>query len=161
MDTSTFFQKKRQEQQKQNPSQRLPGDIKPWWQDPDYTKSNKDRPTEPMEAVDDNRDFTRADHLRSGSGNCPNCNSTSFIKPSASSTARCFDCGYIDGRQVNDLDTLNILAPSVEARTLHVKQTADGGAQKYRARISRNGDEIRMANAELEKSFAGKAYVDS
>jgi hypothetical protein len=161
MDTSTFFQKKRQEQQKQNPSPNYQGNL-PWWQDPDYTRSNRDRPTQPIETVkDSNHDYSRADHLKSNTGNCPNCGSGSFVKPGASAAARCFDCGYISGREVNDLDTMNIMALNGDAKTLHVKQTADGGAQKYRARISRDANAIRLANAELEQSYTGKAHVDS
>jgi hypothetical protein len=162
MDTSKFFQVKRQESQKNNPQlPRLPGDVKPWWQDASYTQSNRDRDTQPLETVDDKHDFSRADHLRSGNNICPNCGSTSFVKPSASVASRCFDCGYIDGRQVNDLDTMNIMSLNGDAATLKVKQTADGGAQKYRARISRNAAEINKANAELEAVHNGKAYVDS
>jgi hypothetical protein len=157
MDTSAFFARKRQELQKnQPPSNSRPLD-RVWWQEDTLNEHRKD--FTPKEVIDDNHDFSRAEHLKK-SGKCPNCNSTSFMKPSSSGAARCFDCGYIEGRQVNDLDTLNIMS-SQDAKTLHVKQTADGGAQKYRARISRDANEIRMANAELEQSANGKAYVDS
>lgn len=162
MDTSAFFARKRQELQASSPqSHGHAANTVPWWQDPEYTRSNRDQPTEPIETVNEQHDFSRADHLRSSSSNCPNCNSASFMKPSASAAARCFDCGYIQGREVNDLDTLNIMAPSTEARTLKVRQTADGGAQKYRARISRNASDIRQANAELEQSYTGRMHSDS
>src|SRR5579859_7151424 len=136
MDTSAFFARKRQEQQQQNPSRKLSNDTKPWWQDTNYTQP------EISEKVNDSA--TSPSHpSRSirNDGNCPNCNSGSFVKPSSTSAARCFDCGFIEGRQVNDLDTLNIMSPSADARVLHVRQTADGGAHKYRARISRNAAE--------------------
>jgi hypothetical protein len=159
--TTRFFDKKRQELQKNLPPSPSRSLDRPWWQDPDYTKPDNRVPTDEPQMADGVHDFSRADHLKSNRGNCPNCGSTSFVKPGASAAARCFDCGYIEGRQVNDLDTLNIMAPSSEARTLHVRQTADGGAHRYRARIGRSASDINRANAELEQSAQGKAYVDS
>jgi ribosomal protein S27AE len=160
--TANFFQKKRQQLQKENPQLFSQKSNLPWWQDANYTQSNRDRPTEPMDAVDDGQhDYSRADSLKSNAGNCPNCASSSFMKPSSSAAARCFDCGYIQGREVNDLNTLDVTISEVAAPRLQVKQTADGGAQKYRGRFSKSGNELRMASAELEQSANGKAYIDS
>lgn len=155
MDTSAFFARKRQELQPVQPQRQ---NNLPWWQDPDRSGAKPQQ--EQIIPQDSDHDYSRADHLKSHTGNCPHCGSASYMKPSSSGAARCFDCGYISGRQVNDLDTMNIMAAD-SAQTLHVKQTADGGAQKYRTRIGKSGADIRMANAELEQSAQGKAYIDS
>src|ERR1700744_2126109 len=103
MNTSIFWQKKRQELENQGKLPKPKQSQLPWWQDPDYTKSNRDVPTEPVPAVDSkNHDFSKASHLRDKSGNCPNCGSSDFMSSTASTAPRCFACGYVHGRQVND-----------------------------------------------------------
>jgi hypothetical protein len=153
MDTAGFFAKIRQQQQKQNPVPQRNQEL-PWWQDQTYT--GKQAEQEPV--VETEHDFSKATSL-SQKNNCPNCNSSDFMKPSSSAAARCFSCGFTQGRELNNLDTINIM--SSDAKTVKIKQTADGGAQKYRARISKNADEIRQANQELEQSLIGRSYIDS
>lgn len=156
MSTSTFWLKKRQELQQQGrlPPSRLPQDI-PWWQDPDYTKSNRDIPTEPMPVVDSKEhDFSKASHLRDKSGNCPNCDSADFMSPSASAAARCFACGYVHGRQVNDLDTLAITA---DVQTVKVRQASSAQGVRMGTSVA----EINAANYTLALSEQGKSHIDS
>src|SRR5215469_17891550 len=98
MDTSAFFAKKRQELQRNNPQASKIPDT-PWWQDPELSKSRSHEPAEPTGMPSD---FSKANHLRGSKPNCPNCGSEDSMKPTSSTAARCFDCGYIQGREVND-----------------------------------------------------------
>ena|ERR1700728_2284425 len=160
---NTFWERKKQQLQQEG---KLPAPRQPvtshgaWWQDEQPVPKQNDNPMQsPLHAVSaDGHDFSKATHLSSKAGNCPNCGSGDYVKASASTAARCWACGYIDGRQVNDLDTLPI---SADVRTVAVRQTADGGSAKSRIRISRNPAELARASMELEQSFIGRARVDS
>lgn len=165
---NSFWDRKRAQLQQEG---KLPVPRQPvtshgaWWQDEQSEhnpalKSYNGLAATPVsqQVPNDNHDYSKATHLKSSAGNCPNCNSGDYVKPSASTAARCWNCGYIDGRQVNDLDTMPITA---DVKTVSVRQTADGGAQKYRARISTSPAELARAGMELEQSFIGRARVDS
>jgi hypothetical protein len=99
-------------------------------------------------------DFSKAAHLRQRNNSCPNCASEDFVKPSSSSAARCFSCGYIEGRDIKDLNTF---AAMPSARTIQVRQTASA----HGARMGTSVAEINAANASLEASSQGKAHIDS
>ena len=159
MSTSqSFWTKKRQELQSQGklpPPQ--PSRLIPWWQDPDYTKPDRQLPEQQTQPEDSNHDFSRAEHLKSKSGNCPNCNSSNYAQgPDTRTVTRCFDCGYTGGRRVNDLDTMNIMS-SGSARTLNVRQSASAEG----IRMGTSSAEINAANYKLALSEQGKSYIDS
>jgi len=154
-----FWAKKRQqlEQEGKLPTyQPQPITRGPWWEGDDRAHQTVQQ-TQQADPDTTHHDFSRADSLRSKVGNCPNCNGTNFVKPTSSSAARCWNCGYIEGRQVNDLDTF---ALGESTNTLSIRQTADGGAQKYRARMSHSASDLAQANMELEASLLGKAKID-
>lgn len=44
----------------------------------------------------------KASHLRQNAGRCPDCDSPRFGRSTNSSAPRCFDCGYIEGRNIAD-----------------------------------------------------------
>jgi len=162
MNATGFWEKKRQELQSQGklPTPRhepVPNTV--WWSD-DNSSERQARRGQLTELPDSyqEHDYSRATHLHSKEGNCPNCNSANYMKPSSSGAARCWNCGYINGRQVNDLDTMSVIA---DVHTVKVRQTEDGGASKYRARIGKTAAEIAAVNRELELSNMGKSYVDS
>jgi hypothetical protein len=73
------------------------------------------------------------------------------MKPSATISARCFDCGYTAGRQLNELELPGIASP--DATRLKVKQLDSGG------HFGRSAAEIAQNNAVLEQSAHGKAKV--
>lgn len=98
-------------------------------------------------------DFSKATHLKSKAGNCPNCGSGNYVKPSASSSTRCFECGYIEGRVVNDLDNF---ALTPDAKRLSVRQVDSA----HGLRSVRSAADIAVANAQLEASALGKAQID-
>lgn len=97
-------------------------------------------------------DFSKAMHLRDKSGNCPNCGSTDFVSPSASHATRCFACGYIQGRQVNDLDTMAITA---DVKTVNVRQAQSA----HGTRIGTSAADIAQANRNLALSEVGKGHI--
>lgn len=73
---------------------------------------------------------------------------------SVSSAPRCFDCGYIAGREVNDLNTFTAVA---DVQSVKVKQIASAEG----LRLGRSVAEINAANAKLQLSERGKAKIDN
>lgn len=157
-----FWQKKREQLQQQGklPQPRQePVRNGPWW---DETGNITRQPidNQPQQQYDSNQepqhDFSKATHLQSKAGSCPNCGSGDYVKPSATVAARCWNCGYIDGRQVNDLDTFVALQ---DAKTIQVKQTASAHGIKLGSTPDKN--QMALLNAQLEASANGKVLIDS
>jgi hypothetical protein len=151
-----FWEIKRQQLQKQGKlPQARPEPVNyngAWWADED-TRLNRNPAADMTRDNSDEHDFSKAQHLKDRAGSCPNCNSPDFMSVAASAP-RCFACGYIQGRQVNDLDTF---AVAVDANTLKVRQTQSSQG----IRIGKSVAEINAANRALQLSEHGKAKIDS
>lgn len=82
------------------------------------------------------------------------------MKPSASAATRCFSCGYVDGRQLNDPDLMSGIVNPSSVQTLHVRQTADGGdirtGGRDRRHMGGSAADIAYNNSLLEKSAQGR-----
>lgn len=162
--TTDFWAKRREQLQQQNPQpqpRQEPVRNAPWWDDTGtITQQGIDKQQQDPYTVttgqpqQDEHDYSKATHLKSRAGSCPNCGSGNYVKPSATIATRCFDCGYVEGRQVNDLDTFVALQ---DAKTIQVKQ-ADS-AHGIRLGSSPDKNQIAMANAELEASANGKTRI--
>lgn len=154
-----FWELKRQQLQQQGklpqPRQEPVKYKGAWWAEETETETLVHGPTREQQVIQDsNHDFSKAQHLRSNAGNCPNCGSGNYVSPSASSANRCFDCGYIAGREVNNLDTFSVAA---DVRTVQVRQASSTQG----LRIGTSAAEINAANARLIQSEHGKAKIDS
>lgn len=146
MKSADFWNKKRQEMQPQQPvTNRLLSHNSAWWQE------NQMQAPQIQQQLPDEHDFSKATSLKS-LDKCPNCYSGNYVKSSASVAARCFDCGYIDGRQVNDLDTMAITA---DVATVKVRQAASA----HGSRIGHTAASINEANANLARSEQGKGTI--
>lgn len=157
MTSETFWARKRQELQQQGklPQQRPATSYGggAWWSET-QSGSNPEQVMQQEQEHEPKHDFSKAMHLKSNDGNCPNCNSGDYVKPSASAAARCFQCGYIQGRDVNDLNTFAAVA---DVQTVKVRQTASAQG----VRMGKSLAEINATNAALEKSAQGKARIDN
>lgn len=157
-----FWEKKREQLQQQGklPQPRQePVRNGPWWDESgNITRQRVDnQPQENYDSREEPRhDFSKATHLQSKVGNCPNCGSGDYVKSSPTIAARCWNCGYIDGRQVNDLDTFVALQ---DAKVIKVKQS--GAAHGIKLGSVADKNQIGMLNAQLEQSALGKAQIDS
>jgi len=158
-----FWEKKRQELQREGKlPQARPEPVRtasgPWWAEgstlvpsqPQVPQSASQPHTEGTEG----RDFSKAMHLRSKEGNCPMCGSTEFMKPNAMAATRCFACGYVQGREVNDLAVFSVASP--DATTVKVRQIESA----HGVRTGHSAAEINLANASLESSAQGKASIN-
>lgn len=143
---SDFWTKKREELQQKGelPKPALPPrqSSAPWWAEgtrilpeqrsvPQEASQSRTRPTGPF---------------------CPFCQSENYMKPSSSMAARCFDCGHVEGRTLNEPNLPGISSP--DAATLKVKQIQQGG------HFGRNVAEINANNAALEQSAQGRAKLN-
>lgn len=164
-----FWTRKRQELQAKGelPQARTePTRVGTWWDEEGHITGTKATPEpvnyyDPKESyslatglLDSSRDFSKATHLKSKAGDCPNCGSGDYVKPSALVVARCWNCGYTEGRVTNDLDTF-VAMP--DARTLSVRQLDGAHGIKLGSRPDKN--EMAYMNAQLEASASGKAMV--
>ena len=158
-----FWERKRQELQKEGKLPqprpepvRAPG--QPWWAEgstlvPQPPQASQDASPGRAEGTE-GRDFSRAMHLRSKEGSCPMCSSSEFMRPSATAAARCFACGYVQGREVNDLAVFSVASP--DAATIRVRQVEAAHGYKPGNSVA----DINAANAALESSAIGKARID-
>ena len=140
-----FWSRKREELQKEGviPTPR-PSVMKQdgaWWMTDSNLRGNPQEPQNPPQP--------RPGETRQTS--CPHCHSENYMKPSASITARCFDCGYTAGRELNELELPGIAPP--DANKLKVKQLPSQG------HFGRSKAEINQNNAALEQSAQGKAKL--
>lgn len=164
MDSSDFWSKKRLQLQQQGklpqPRQEPVKTSGPWWADEPTQPATKESGmvTGVVEGTahlieQQEHDFSKAMHLKDKSGHCPNCTSGNFMNTSASYAARCFDCGYTQGRELNDLD---VFALSPDAQTINVKQTRSAQGKREGTSLA----DINAANAVLERSAQGKATIE-
>ncbi len=140
---SDFWSRKKEELQEQGviPSPKpQPHFHGPWWQVAPVVRLDEKQPQGPPQS-----------HARPSGPACPHCHSGNYAKPSSSIAARCFDCGYTEGRQLNKLNLPGIATP--DARTLKVKQIDTS------AHFGRSVAEINQNNAVLEQSAQGKTKV--
>lgn len=151
-----FWELKRQQLQQQGklpqPRQEPVKTGGAWWSDNPEPASMTHE--EAILHLEQEHDFSKAQHLRDKSGSCPNCGSGNYVSPGASASNRCFDCGYIQGREVNDLNTFAAVA---DVHTVKVRQTASAQG----IRMGRSVAEINAANAKLQLSEHGKAKIDN
>ena len=118
----------------------------PWWAYPEQTATQEPNvPQQPAQSHTGPRP-------RPSEGSCPHCQSGNYMKPSSSMAARCFDCGYTDGRQLNELNLPGIASP--DAATLKVKQIQQGG------HFGSSVQEINQNNAVLEQSAQGRTKLN-
>lgn len=112
-----------------------------WWQEPvSDTRETSKEPQRPSEGRTEL------------SGNpCPNCHSGNYHKPTPSTAARCFDCGYVDGRQLNEPNLSSIVSTGVPS--VRTKQLASGG------HFGSSVAEINHNNAVLERSAQGREKI--
>lgn len=154
-----FWDLKRQQLQQQGKlrvqRQEPPKPGGAWWSDETGHNSFYQRGYEAgLTDSSPEHDFSKAQHLRDKSGACPNCSSGNYVSPGASSANRCFNCGYIQGREINDLNTFAAVA---DVRTVKVRQAASAQG----LRMGRSAAEINQANAKLALSEHGKAKIDN
>jgi len=143
---SNFWERKREELQREGvipaPKPSVVSRDGPWWADPGNHKTapvqEAQRPLQPREG--ESRQLL-----------CPHCHSDNYMKPSSSVSARCFDCGYTSGRQLNELELPGIASP--DATRLKVKQLPSQG------HFGRSVAEINANNAALEQSAHGKTKI--
>jgi hypothetical protein len=68
----------------------------PWWSQASVPQTPQTQPQQPT-----GHDFSKALHLKQES-NCPECDSGNYMKVTASSARRCYECGYVEGRSIAD-----------------------------------------------------------
>jgi len=144
---SDFWTRKKEELQQDGtlptPRPSVMATDRPWWAEGTKIlpedRNTPQRPSEPRTG-------------RTDEAACPHCRSGNYMKPSSSISARCFDCGYTSGRQLNELELPGIASP--EAATLKVKQIQSGG------HFGRSTAEIAQNNAALEQSAQGRAKLN-
>lgn len=165
---SDFWSRKKQELQDSGelPSPRRSEPVSgPWWADgttllqqrQNAAERQPEGRIEPSDGLD-GHDVSKASHLRASS-NCPRCGKTDFMKVSASVAPRCFSCGYVEGRQLNDENLMSGIVDPSTVNTLKVKQTADGGGSRDSRHMGGSVAEIAHNNALLEQSAQGKANI--
>jgi hypothetical protein len=86
-------------------------------------------------------------------GGCPNCQSGDYSRATSSTAARCFDCGYVQGRQLNAPNMPSGLLSS-GAQTLQVRQLGSQGGH-----FGRSVAEINANAAVLEQSANGRTKL--
>src|SRR5580692_5774847 len=96
MSSSNFWQRKVQELSPAPPPSPVKPD-EPRWRIVPQQQENK--PLVPLTA--DEHDFSKARSNRQKSA-CPECDSGNYMKVTPASAARCFECGYVDGRFIAD-----------------------------------------------------------
>jgi hypothetical protein len=139
-----FWTRKKEELQEQGviPVPRPQPDFHgPWWQVAPEARQAAQQPQGPSQPP------TGASGTQ-----CPHCSSGNYMKPSPSISARCFDCGYTAGRQLNELELPGIASP--DANKLKVKQIDTGG------HFGRSVAEINHNNQVLEQSASGRAKLN-
>jgi hypothetical protein len=119
----------------------------PWWSHGTNLVPRTEQAQEPLQQP------TRPVPSASRTDVCPNCGSGNYSKPSTMAAARCFECGHVDGRQLNDTNLMPGLIQHGDVKTLAVRQIASGG------HFGRSVAEINANNAVLEQSAQGKAQV--
>jgi len=146
-----FWARKKQELQKEGklpvPRPSVMASDGPWWQDPRET--TRQAPKEPQGPSQGRAQAPRPGEY--GQVSCPHCRSGNYSKPSPSTASRCFECGYVDGRQLNEPNLPGIAvtdAPSVKTRQL-----------SSQGHFGRSAAEIAENNAVLEQSAQGRAKL--
>lgn len=139
-----FWTKKRQELQENGmlytPKPSVTAHKGPWWQEP------REDTTQP-EIASHRPSQGRTEALGE---RCPHCGSGDYTKPSPSIAARCFDCGYVHGRQLNEPNLPGITS---DAPRIQTKQLESGG------HFGRSLAEINENNAVLEQSAQGRTRL--
>lgn len=165
---SDFWSRKKEELQAKGelpPSKRSEPVSGPWWsegttllqQRQNEAQSQPESRTGPSDGLD-GHDVSKAAHLRASS-NCPRCNKTDFMKVSAATAPRCFSCGYVEGRQLNDENLMSGIVDPSSVNTLKVRQTSDGGGARDARHMGGSAADIAYNNAILERSAQGKAQI--
>jgi len=72
---------------------------RPWW---DMNVPTSSVPVSQPE-VPQEHDFSKATNLKQRM-TCPDCGGNNYWKVTPSTAARCFECGYVDGRQIADIN---------------------------------------------------------
>lgn len=124
-----------------------------WWMVDNSLRGNQLEPPRPSEDHTDpyeGHDVSRAEHLRQ-KDRCPECGSGDYFKTSAATAARCWTCGHVEGRRLNEPNMPSIV--STDARTLQIRQTQGGG------HFGRTAEEIHHNNAILEQSAQGRTNI--
>ena len=169
---SDFWTRKKEELQAKGelPSPRRSEPISgPWWADgtsllqqrqnePQNQPESRPGASESRPGTVDGHDVSKASHLKASS-ECPRCQSNDFMKVSSSTAPRCFSCGYVGGRQLNDENLMTGIIDPSSVATLKVRQTADGGSSRDARHMGGSVADIAHNNAILEQSSQGKANV--
>jgi hypothetical protein len=132
---SDFWERQRAKVAAQNPPPSPPVSDVPWWAQgtnlvPHARQPENAAPAQPQGQADTNRidghDISRAEFLRGKAEECPQCPVNpdtgirgNMFKTSSSAAWRCFDCGYVDGREIHDI-------------SLPITATAEGPARRAR-----------------------------
>jgi hypothetical protein len=74
-------------------------------------------------------------HTKSG-GICPDCGGNNFFRGTSNTARRCFECGYVEGRDIADPN--RPMGMTAEGPAQRARQTAAGGARinNYQGNIS-------------------------
>lgn len=109
----------------------------PWWQRNTVPQKLVTPPVQPgQQQLDlgyvDGHDVSKADILKGNAEECPRCPrdprsgiAGNMYRPSRNAAMRCFDCGFIDGRDMGEGQSR---IATVQGATQTAKQTASGGA---------------------------------
>jgi hypothetical protein len=143
---SDFWTRKREELQKEGviptPRQPVTQSDGPWWQAPR-------QPTQEQPNVSQRPSQGRTEvHGQP----CPNCGSGNYWAPETSTANRCFDCGYVHGRQLNEPNLPGIA--TTDAPRVKTKQLEQSG------HFGSSVAEINQNNAALEQSAQGRTKLN-
>lgn len=121
----------------------------PWWRDDSGLVPGQGYQDPQAQNPSEGRDFSKAVHLKSESS-CPECGhlpgrGKNFYKPSPSMARRCFECGYVEMREIHDVSTY--MSPTLEGPAQMSRQTASGGRviNNYH-QITTAGDAVARIN---------------
>lgn len=105
------------------------------------------------ETASEKHNFAQATNLVKADW-CPGCGSGNYMKPTSSSAPRCFNCGYVDNRDIHEFGA-PLSAVSDAGASRHARQISTGG---FRGDI-KSGLEAAQMNAQLEASAVGRSSV--
>lgn len=133
----------------------MPRVDQPWW------RVVPDQPTSqqmPQQVDDRQHDFSKAVSNRQNS-RCPNCDSGNFMKVTSSTAARCWECGYVEGREIADvgrpLGNTSDGGPARNARQVQNVRILDGQGRDTGQRISSNGNRGNISTASEAAAYVG------
>jgi hypothetical protein len=135
----------------------VPQSDQPWWRIVPQQSVNQQMPAQ-QEVEERGHDFSKA-ASRKQSSRCPECDSGNFMKVTSSTAARCWECGYVEGREIADVGRpLGNTADGGPARSTRQVQNVrilDGQGRDTGQKISSNGNRGNISTANEAAAYVG------